>query len=80
MKREIQRFRTDAHLDMQLRELSALWKVSKSVVIRTLILNSIRQIQDERGNWILPRKIHEQKEDEKADYPRDDADPFRQME
>lgn len=55
MKKTVIKARADYHLELQIQELSAILKVSKSTVIRMLITNSIRQIQDEKGNWKLPR-------------------------
>ena len=71
--------RADYHLDLQVQELSSILKVSKSTVIRMLITHSIRQIQDEKGNWKLPGRIYEQKEIGETGNQESSKDPFIEL-
>jgi len=69
--------RLDDHLDLKIEELSEILDTNRSATARLLIQNSINQLQDEKGNWVLPRQVHEQKEalDETGETDDEDSVP-----
>lgn len=53
--------RFDEHTMLHISELSNMLKIDISTIIRVLCIHSINNMQDEKGNWKLPKQFVKQK-------------------